>query len=69
VAGRLAGEVGGGLAGELGGGGWRGSGGGTWRGSLAGDRRGRIRLTNSSKSSLVFRLLLSLPQVEVAEHV
>jgi hypothetical protein len=74
----VAGEVGGGswrgrLAGEVGGGSWRGRLAGDWRGSLAGelagDWRGRIQRTNSSKSSLVFRLLLSLPQVDTAEPV
>jgi hypothetical protein len=69
-AGGVAGEVGGGswrgrLAGELGGGGLAGEAGG----GLAGDWRGRIQRTNSSKSSLVFRLLLSLPQVDTAEPV
>jgi hypothetical protein len=67
-AGGVAGEVGGGLTGD-----WRGSlageAGGGAGGGLAGDWRGRIQRTNSSKSPLVFRLLLSLPQVDTAEPV
>jgi hypothetical protein len=63
--GEVAGEGWRGLAGKVGGGGWRGTGGGGRRGRLA----GRIERTNSSKSSLVFRLLLSLPQVDTAEPV
>jgi hypothetical protein len=42
---------------------------GDWRGSLAEDWRERIEGTHSSKSSLVFRLLLSLPQIDTVEPV
>ena len=79
MAGEVAGETGGGGGGSWRGGGgswrgklagdWRGRLAGGWRGRLAGDWRGRIQRTNSSKSSLVFRLLLSLPQVDTAEPV
>jgi hypothetical protein len=69
---RSCGEWWGRLAGRLAGTG-RGSRRGNWWGSLAGEagegRRGRIGRISSSTSTLVFRLLLSLPHVDTSKTV